>query len=110
MNSDEVTQAILLIDAAYGPKMKAAERNMDLVIEVWMIALSDIPWTPYGENALHGWLKTEPWPPAPAEIRDRAKRQMRDERAARENAETLARYGIGSGPLVEEPRVKAVGA
>lgn len=92
MTSDEVTQAILLIDAAYGPKMKAAERNLDLVIEVWSIALADIPWSPYGENALSWWLQHEPWPPAPAEIRERATTQMRNQRKARESAELLQRY------------------
>jgi hypothetical protein len=92
MNSDEVTQTILLIDAAYGPKMKAADRDMDLVIEVWTIALSDIPWKPHGENALSWWLKNEPWPPSPADLRERAKATMRAERGAHESAELLRRY------------------
>lgn len=92
MNSDEVTRALALIESAYGSKMQASQRNLELVIEVWMIALEDVPWTPYGELALSWWIRNEAWPPAPADIRERAKRLMRDEKREREDAATLARY------------------
>jgi hypothetical protein len=92
MNASDITRMLAMFDAAYGPKMKAAERNWDLSIEVWTMALADIPWTPHGENAVSWWLKNDAWPPAPAEIRGQARAMMRAERKARENAETLERY------------------
>jgi hypothetical protein len=90
VNATEITKMLALIDAAYGPKMKAAERNWELSIEVWTMALADVPWSPYGENAVSWWLQHEPWPPAPAEIRERAKAKMRDARKAQENRELMA--------------------
>jgi hypothetical protein len=54
------------------------------------MALADVPWSPYGENAVSWWLQHEPWPPAPAEIRERAKAKMRDARKAQENRELMA--------------------
>jgi hypothetical protein len=91
MNATEITRMLAMFDAAYGPKMKEAGRDMTLVIEVWTMVLESVPWTPYGESTVSNWLKEEPWPPAPSDIRERAKAKMRHEREHRENQELFAR-------------------
>jgi hypothetical protein len=56
------------------------------------MTLSDIPLTPYIENALEWWFKHEEWPPQASQLRERAEIQMRRERDEHKSAELLARY------------------
>jgi hypothetical protein len=97
MNSKEVSRALLIIDAIYGAKMQGHNREFTLVIPAWTAALSDVPWTPYGENALNQWIRTEPWPPVPSEIRELAKKAKKKDREQQEYDDLQSRLSLPEG-------------
>jgi hypothetical protein len=95
MNREETAKLLTTIATHYWQTANMAGRNVDLMIETWAMTLSDIPLTPYIENALEWWFKHEEWPPQASQLRERAQMQIKRERDERKNAETLALY---SGP------------
>jgi hypothetical protein len=86
MNATEITRMLAMFDAAYGSKMKTEGRSWELSVEIWTLVLADIPWTPYGENAVTSWFAAESWPPTPADIRGLVLSAQYDERVAANRA------------------------
>jgi len=92
MNREETAKVLTLIATHYWQTANLAGRNVDLMIETWAKALSDIPLTPNIELALDEWFKNEKWPPQASELRELAKLRMARERESRKSAELLALY------------------
>lgn len=87
------------------------ERNLGLMASTWQMVLADTSMSSI-ESALRWWFTHEKWPPQASELRQRALQIEREERRAREDAETLARYrdwtpalvGPAMEPLAERRR------
>ena len=94
MNREDVAKLLTTISNHYWQHPAAADRNIDLMVETWTMVLADIPWTPYGENALEWWLKNEKWPPQAAELRARAKSKMTTDRDLAETRALLDRRSV----------------
>lgn len=96
MNGAEVARVIALLETTYGSKM-AREQMPELQVEVWTTALAEIPWRPYGANAVDWWIRRESWPPTPADIRNRAKQEMEHDETSKAGLAMLSSYGILPG-------------
>lgn len=92
MNEKETAMVLELVRNHYWRTLRDGENNQALMLGTWSKALADVPLTPYIENALDWWFKHESWPPQAAQLRERAKMAMRNDRAAQESAALKERY------------------
>lgn len=92
MNREETAQLLTMITNHYWNTGSVRDRNVDLMIETWTMALGDIPMRPYIVNALERWVREEKWPPQASDLRERAKLLMKREREVGDADRVLAEY------------------
>ena len=85
MNADETSKVLSMIATHYWQAANhLGDRNVDLMVETWTMALADVPLTPYIANALEWWFKHEAWPPQASQLRERAITAMRQDQRDRD--------------------------
>lgn len=105
MTSDEALQCARILAETYGPK--GGEWTPER-FGVWAAASADMPLTATRE-AIVGWVRNEPWPPTPSDIRKlvadnqaAAAERARIDQATAERLALEAGSGGESGPVPPE--------